>query len=101
MIRMMAGREWAPDEVQFSHDAPRDIGEHTRVFGAPVSFGRTTNAFVVEPVFLERPVPAADERLYAILRPHLDSAMAGLPCEDGLLGYRRGATEEPRPVRSA
>ena len=24
MIRMMAGREWAPAEVQFSHDAPGD-----------------------------------------------------------------------------
>jgi AraC-like DNA-binding protein len=94
MIRMMAGREWAPAEVQFAHDAPGDLSEHTRVFGAPVSFGRATNAFVVEPVFLERTVPAADERLYAILQPYLDSVMAELPSDDGLLGTVRRAVGE-------
>ena len=94
MIRLMAGREWAPAEVHFAHDAPGDIREHTRVFGAPVSFGRATNAVVVEPIFLDQPVPAADERLYAILRPYLDSLTAALPGDDGLLGRVRQAIGE-------
>ena len=34
----MAGTQWAPVEAQFAHQAPRDTAEHTRVFGAPVSF---------------------------------------------------------------
>ncbi len=43
-IRLMAGIQWAPAEAQFVHQAPRDTTEHTRLFGAPVSFGRPTNA---------------------------------------------------------
>src|SRR5262245_22685732 len=46
-IRLMAGSQWTPIEVQFAHPAPSDVAEYTRVFGAPVSFGCTTNAFVI------------------------------------------------------
>ena len=35
-IRMMIGSQWKPLEVQFAHQAPADISEHQRVFGAPV-----------------------------------------------------------------
>src|SRR5512145_1123678 len=55
-IRLMAGSEWAPVEVQFDHKGPAQTSEQIRVFGAPVSYGQVTNAFVIEPDFFERPV---------------------------------------------
>jgi Arabinose-binding domain of AraC transcription regulator, N-term len=73
-IRLMAGSQWVPAEVQFSHPAPRDTAEHVRVFRSPVSFGCAINAFLLERDFVERPVPAADPRLYPILRRYLDHA---------------------------
>jgi AraC-like DNA-binding protein len=94
MIRLMAGSGWAPVEVEFEHPAPAQAAEHARVFGAPVSFGRTTNAFVVEHEFCGRQVPAADERLYPILREYLDRALAEVPPEDSLLTSVRRAIGE-------
>jgi Arabinose-binding domain of AraC transcription regulator, N-term len=61
-IRMMVGSQWAPLEVRFAHPAPEQIAEHLRIFRAPVLFGYSTNAFVIEREFLERQIPAADER---------------------------------------
>ena len=94
MIRLMAGTQWAPVEAQFAHQAPRDTAEHTRVFGAPVSFGCPTNALLVEPEFLDRHVPAADERLYRILRRYLDSVLKEMPREDSVLGEIRRVVGE-------
>jgi AraC-like DNA-binding protein len=93
-IRLMAGSRWAPMEVQFAHAAPADLSEHVRVFRAPVSFGCPTNAFVVEREFLDRPVPAADERLYPILRRYLDRVLKDMPREEGLLVAVRRAIGE-------
>ncbi len=73
VLRLMAGSQWAPAEVQFAHPAPRDPAEHARVFAAPVAFGAAMNAFVIEREFADRPVPAADERLYPILKRYLDA----------------------------
>jgi AraC-like DNA-binding protein len=93
-VRLMAGSDWAPIEIQFAHPAPRTVSEHTRIFGAPVSFGHPTNALVMEREFLERQVPAADERLYPILRRYLDGALKEMPAEDLLLASVRRAIGE-------
>lgn len=96
-VRLMAGSRWAPLEVQFAHAAPADSSEHVRVFRAPVSFGCPTNAFVVEREFLDRPVPAADKRLYPILRRYLDRVLEEMPREEGLLiAVRRAIGEAMR-----
>ena len=97
-IRLMAGSQWAPSEVQFSHPAPRDTAEHTRVFRAPVSFGCGANALVMEREFVDRPVAAADPRLYPILRRYLDRVLEEMPREDGLLlaAVRRAIGESMR-----
>lgn len=93
-VRLMAGSRWAPAEVQFSHPAPVDSSEHVRVFRAPVSFGCPTNALVVEREFFDRPVPAADKRLYPILRRYLDRVLEEMPREEGLLVAVRRAIGE-------
>ena len=93
-LRLMVGSRWAPVEVQFAHGPPRDTAEHVRVFGAPVSFGWPTNAFVLERSFLDRQVPAADEGLYPILTAYLEQAAQAMPPEDGTLGAVRKAIGE-------
>ena len=93
-LRIMVGSQWAPQEVQFAHEAPHQISEHRRVFGTPVSFGCETNAFVVEREFIERELPAADPRLYRILKRYLESVLNELPREDSLLASVRKSIAE-------
>jgi AraC-like DNA-binding protein len=93
-IRLMAGSQWAPSEVQFSHPTPRDSSEHTRLFRCPVSFGCASNAVVMEREFVDRTVPAADPRLYPILQRYLDRVLSEMPEEDGLLVSVRKAVGE-------
>src|SRR5215475_8164919 len=94
MLRMMVGSHWAPKEVQFAHEAPKQTSEHLRIFNAPVSFGCKTNAIVIDRQFVEREVPAADQRLYQILKRYLDQVLSEMPREDSLLASVRRATAE-------
>jgi AraC-like DNA-binding protein len=93
-LRMMVGSQWAPKEVQFAHEAPEQTSEHLRIFHAPVSFGCKTNAIVIDRHFVDREVPAADERLYQILKRYLDQVLSEMPREDSLLASVRRATAE-------
>ena len=90
----MAGSHWAPQEVQFAHPPPHRTSEHVRIFTAPVLFGCATNAFVIEREFLDRQVPAADPRLYRILKQYLDRVLDEMPREDELLASVRRAFAE-------
>ena len=93
-IRLMAGSDWAPVEVQFEHQAPSQTSEHLRVFGAPTTFGRSHNALVIERDFCDRQVPGADRRLYPILERHLERLLEELPPEGHLLASVRKAIGE-------
>jgi AraC-like DNA-binding protein len=93
-LRMMAGSHWAPEEIQFAHDAPEKTAEHHRIFRAPVVFGCETNAVVIELDFIERQVPAADQQLYQIMTQYLDRVLSEMPREDGFLGATRKAIAE-------
>ena len=97
VFRIMAGSNWSPLEIQFTHEAPRDTSEHNRVFGCPVSFDCETNAVVTEREFIERQVPAADPRLYPILKRYLDEFLKAMPREDDFLcSLRKAITESMR-----
>jgi AraC-like DNA-binding protein len=93
-IRMMVGSQWAPLEVRFAHEAPEQISEHLRIFGAAVLFGYPTNTFVIEREFLERQIPAADERLYEIMRRYLERILEEMPQEHEVLASVRRAIAE-------
>jgi AraC-like DNA-binding protein len=93
-IRLMAGSQWAPQEVQFTHDAPAQTSEHLRVFCAPVSFGHPADALIIDREFLVRHVPAADPRLCRILQRYLDRIVNEMPREDILLASVRKAVAE-------
>jgi AraC-like DNA-binding protein len=93
-LRIMAGSHWAPREVQFAHEAPAHTYEHLRVFSAPVLFSCPTNAFVIERDLVESPVPAADPRLYRILRKYMERVLNEIPREDDFLAAVRKALAE-------
>jgi AraC-like DNA-binding protein len=96
-IRMMVGSQWTPLEVQFAHQAPVEISEHQRIFGAPVLFGYPTNNLVIESEFLTRQVPAADQRLYRIMKRYLEQILEEMPQDDGVLtSVRRAIAESMR-----
>jgi AraC-like DNA-binding protein len=96
-LRIMVGSHWAPLEVQFTHEAPAHTSEHLRVFGAPVLFGCATNALVIERDFVERQVPAADPRLYRILKTHVERILNEMPRKsDFLSAVRRAIAESMR-----
>ena len=82
IIRMMAGSEWRPVEVQFEHEAPPRTNEHARIFGAPVLFGCDGNVIVIEREFCDRQVPTADRRLYPILEDYLERQLENRPTEN-------------------
>ena len=88
-LRLMVGSEWAPQEVHFTHQLEAATSEHFRVFGAPVMFGCPANAFVIESDFLKREVPAADPRLYRILKRYLGRVLNEMPREDDLVAAVR------------
>lgn len=93
-VRLMAGSDWSPVEVQFEHKAPPETAEHIRVFGAPIRFGCAASAVVIDLDFTERQIPAADPRLYPILKAYLDDLPDGLPPEDGFVAAVRRAVGE-------
>jgi AraC-like DNA-binding protein len=93
-LRIIAGSDWAPREVQFAHEAPAHTSEHLRVFSAPVLFGCAANALVMEREFVERQVPAADQRLYRILKRQAERALSELPRESELLAAVRKTIAE-------
>lgn len=88
-VRLMAGSRWSPREVQFAHRSPVQTVEHVRIFGAPLSFGSDANTLVIDRAFVDRQVPAADERLYPILRRYLDRVVKEMPREDRTLSSIR------------
>jgi AraC-like DNA-binding protein len=81
-------------EVHFAHPEPASITEHLRVFGAPVLFGCPMTAFVIDRELLERQVPAADPRLYGILKRYLDRVLEEMPPEDDLIAAARRSIGE-------
>jgi AraC-like DNA-binding protein len=93
-LRMMVGSQWAPQEVHFAHELPEQTSEHHRIFRAPVLFGCETNALVIELSFAERPVPAADQKLYLIMKRYLDQVLSELPREDSLFAAIRKTIAE-------
>ena len=96
-----------PLEVHFTHQLEAATPEHFRVFCAPIMFGCPVNAFVIESDFLKREVPAADPRLYRILKRYLGRVLNEMLREDDLVAAVRLAVgeairdEEPKLSRAA
>jgi AraC-like DNA-binding protein len=67
LMRHALGNCWAPEYVNFEHPRPLSWHEHRKAFDAPVFFGQPINSLVFRRGVLERPMPARDGRLLALL----------------------------------
>lgn len=73
IFRAALGPDWVPLEVRFEHEKPDGDSDHSRYFGAPVRFGRRTNAFAFHRRDLDARMPDADPYLFSVIRPFLES----------------------------
>lgn len=73
IFRRALGCDWSPLEVRFEHTKPSNGAEHEKVFGAPVLFGRRTNAMAFRRCDLDAIMPDQDPYLFSIIEPFLQS----------------------------
>lgn len=73
VFRSALGSDWSPLEIRFEHTAPDFSSEHEDVFGAPVLFGRRTNAMAFRRSELDARMPDQDPYLFSIIEPFLRS----------------------------
>jgi AraC-like DNA-binding protein len=73
VFRHVLGPDWSPLEVCFEHGNGSKTGEHERMFGAPVRFGRRTNAIAFKRADLDAPMPEQDPYLFSIVESFLRS----------------------------
>lgn len=70
VMTKLTGAPIRPVEICFRHQAPEDIREHERIFSAPVRFGQTWNAAVIESAYLDIPIPYPNPELLEILEAY-------------------------------
>ena len=65
--RLVTDTHWNPSRVDFAHDAPRDVGEHERIFQAPVQFRMGCTAMHIPSTVLNTPNPHSNQGLLSVL----------------------------------
>ncbi len=73
IFKAALGEDWAPLEIRFEHAAPESPEEHERLFGAPVQFGRRTNAIAFRRKDLDARMPDQDPYLFSVVKAFLES----------------------------
>jgi AraC-like DNA-binding protein len=91
LIRECCGSRWAPEEVHFEHPKPLEAKEHEMAFNAPVYFSQSTNALLLRPEILSRPMPARDSRLMDMMRMCLIELSSRTTADIGILDRIRTA----------
>lgn len=76
VFRNALGEDWNPLEVCFEHNATGDARTHEQVFGAPIRFGRRTNALAFRRADLDALMPESDPYLYSVIESFLKSRTA-------------------------
>ena len=76
VFRAAHGPDWVPLEVRFEHHKPDDKDEHEMRFGAPVQFGRRTNAIAFRRRDLDAVMPDQDPYLASVVEPFLQGRCA-------------------------
>jgi hypothetical protein len=77
--RQLSGGPFAPTAVSFCHPAPENVDAHARVFGVLPRFSAPANVFEVAAADLDRPLPAADARLWRVIERHAEALLAARP----------------------
>lgn len=73
ILRNALGPDWAPLEVRFEHERRGNGDAHERTFGAPVRFGRRTNAIAFHRSSLNTRMPEQDPYLFSVVEHFLKS----------------------------
>jgi AraC-like DNA-binding protein len=75
-VRQAARVEGGLARAVFAHAEPSEVGEHRRIFAAPLEFGRASNALVFRTSVFEAPLRTADPVLRTILERHARMVVA-------------------------
>ncbi|WP_284259877.1 AraC family transcriptional regulator [Acidocella aquatica] len=75
MIRSCFGGGWAPLEVYFEHPRPKEWQALQAMFRAPLRFGHSANALVLDAADLDKPVQGASAGFAPFLRRHIEDMM--------------------------
>ena len=89
LCRNIATSDFAPLAVEFQHEAPADISEHTRLFRCPVEFGAAWNRLTFPSSLLALPIAKADASLCALLDRHAEELLSKYPPHDSLVDQVR------------
>lgn len=76
MCAAVMGGRWAPLSVNFSHDAPADLGAHRRLFACRLEFGSEYNGIVCRAADLDSPNPLADPAMARYAQRFVESLPA-------------------------
>lgn len=80
-----------PTEIRFEHQAPPDLSEHDRVFGAPIIFSAPATEIVLPAALLAAPLAEADPVLGGLIRAQAEAVLAGRPRGGDLVEDLRAA----------
>jgi AraC-like DNA-binding protein len=91
--RLSRGAGWTPKEVWFQHAKPRDTSEHARIFHAPVRFGMSTNALLLDRESLSTPLKTSHRGSHGAITKAaeqlLPKAWGEASCSQGVLSFIR------------
>ncbi len=75
IFREALGSKWSPLEIRFEHQSIGDSNEHEKVFGAPILFGRRTNAIAFRKEELGAIMPDQNPFLFTMVEAFLKNRM--------------------------
>lgn len=90
-LRYVAGIDWHPREIWFTHPSPRGCTDFDQVFQCRVRFNQPLNQMIVDTAFLDFPLPYADPLLSEMLEQHARRMFKQSAVEDHLLRNLRQA----------
>lgn len=102
--RRITGNDFAPTELFFTRDQPRDISHHRRVFRAPLRFGAAQAGCTLPTPVLLLPIPNSNGPLRTSLAQKAEARIAAgsadLPerVQSAILAELRGGTASIRRV---
>ena len=84
--RKASGFDWPLEEVELAFEAPSSTSEHRAVFGCPVRFGASANAFVLARSEWDRATASGSSELLRALQAHADELLARLGTDQVIAG---------------
>jgi AraC-like DNA-binding protein len=93
--RLVTDYEWKALAVHFSHPAPADYSEYTRIFKAPVKFNQDSCQLIFDTSSLDLKINKADPGLSLLLNQHAEHLLAAHPPAESIVdSVRRSIKDE-------